>query len=405
MKKLIYIFLFFGISIQVSDRQIFKQIAPPTFQNLTDALRIHMGSEPLFAAANSWGFVRQSATWARGNSTLIDQLIQGLKRAGFFQNSNPVSQTFTNVTLDGIGSTTIRLKLNQQASPISGITASAYTGTKSFNNFLEITKTGNTSPSLQLFFDNPDTLLGNDGGLIYYKLGDFNNAQFANAGNVITESYTANEASYGTKFQTYTWRLGPENASWISDIGRVVLTEVDSGKQLCFRSVVRLKFSKLIALNPSQTSTLNALKSQCGNSDQVYYGLAYMQKFDSPFLTTAKASISQSTSSSGTPFPETICNLNASVSGAKLSYGLFDINGFVNDGLSASQVPSTYPHPTLGGTDFMSVDEAFTRTGIDASSVLSSGKPAAKAYEYTSKSYLDSLEGAEGDRLAFKTGI
>lgn len=366
-------------------------------------MRIDIGTEPVFADSNSWGFVRQSATWARGNSNLMDQLIAGLKKAGYFANTNPVTQTFTNITLDGLGSTTIRIKLNQQATPITGITSTAYTGSKSFNHFLEISKTSSTTPSLQLFFDDPNTLLGNDGALIYYRLGDWNSTQFANVGNVITESYTANESSYGTKFQAYTWKNGPENASWPSDIGRVVLTEVDSGKQLCFRSVVRFKFSKLAAISPSQTTSLNNLKTACGGSDQIYYGLAYMQKFDSPFYTTAKASISP-LSTNGS-FPETICNLSSSISGAKLSYGIFDQNGFVKDNLSASEVPSTYPSPTLGGTDYMSVDEAFSRTGIDSTSVLASGKPAAKQYEYTSKTYLDSLTGTEGDKLAFKTGI
>ncbi len=396
MKKFVYLCLFLGITVRFSDVPEYKNI-------LTDAIRIEIGTEPMFADANSWGFVRQSATWARGNSNLMDQLVAGLKRAGYFTNSNPVTQTFSNVNLDGLGSVTIRLRLNQQATPITGITSSAYTGTKAFNQFVEITKTGNSTPSLQLFFDDPNTLLGNDGALIYYRLGDFNSSQFANVGSVITESYTANESSYGTKFQAYTWKNGPENATWPSDIGRVVLTEVDSGKQLCFRSVVRLKFSKLIAISPSQTTNLNNLKSVCGGSDQIYYGLAYMQKFDSPFLTTAKASISPLTGN--TIFPETICNLSASISGAKLSYGIFDVNGFVRDGLSTSEVPSSYPSPNVGGADFMSVDEAFSRTGIDSTSTLASGKPAARNYEFTSKNFLDSLTGTEGDKLNFKSGI
>lgn len=402
MRKFLYLILFLSMTFRFSDSGMFPNNSP-LIDNITDAMRFDIGTEPVFADSNSWGFVRQSATWARGNSNLMDQLIAGLKKAGYFSNSNPVTQTFTNVTLDGLGSTTIRIKLNQQASPISGITSTAYTGSKSFNHFLEISKTSNTTPSLQLFFDDPNTLLGNDGALIYYRIGDWNSAQFENVGSVITESYTANESSYGTKFQAYTWKNGPENASWPSDIGRVVLTEVDSGKQLCFRSVVRFKFSKLAEISPSQTTSLNNLKSVCGGSDQIYYGLAYMQKFDSPFYTTAKASISPLTSNG--IFPETICNLSSSITGAKLSYGIFDVNGFVKDNLSASEVPSTYPSPTVGGTDFMSVDEAFSRTGIDSTSVLASGKPAARQYEFTSKNYLDSLTGTEGDKLAFKTGI
>ncbi|TGN19252.1 LIC_12337 family protein [Leptospira idonii] len=401
MKKIIYLFLFLGVSLQVSDFSRFSNTE--SLQNITSqfdqSFSLNLGTEPIFAAANSWGFVRQSATWARGNSNLIDQLIAGLKRAGYFTNTNPVTQTIQGVNLDGIGSTTLRLKLNQSASPIA-VQATAFSGTKSFNHFFEITKTGNTSPSLQLFFDDPNTMLGNDGALIYYKLGDFNSSQFANVGGVITESYTGNEASYGTKFQTYTWRNGPENSVWPSDIGRVILTEVDSGKQLCFRSVVRLKFSKLTEISPSSASGLNTLKSFCGNIDQAYYGLAYMQKFDSPFLTTAKATITTSAT-----LPETICNLPNSASfQTQLSYGIFDVNGFVNDGLSASQVPAAYPSPTQGGADFMSVEEAFQRTYQAAGASMGSGKPAISTYEASNKTYLDSLvSGTEANKLDFKS--
>ncbi|GBF50474.1 hypothetical protein LPTSP4_19990 [Leptospira ryugenii] len=401
MRYLLILIFILGSSLRFSDKAFQKNWERGLPIDIGSFLRLDFGTNPIYADANAWGFVRQSATWARGNSNLIDLLIAGLKNAGYFNSTAPLSQTLTNIQLDGLGSTTIRLKINQQASPISGITSSAYAGTKAFNHFLELTKTGNASPSLQLFFDDPNTLLGNDGALIYYKLGDFNSPNFANVGSVITESYTANESSYGTKFQSYTWKNGPENATWPSDIGRVVLTEVDSGKQLCFRSVVRMKFSKLVAINPSQTTNLNNLKTVCGGSDQIYYGLAYMQKFASPFYTTAKASISALASNS--TFPETICNLSSSISGAKLSYGIFDVNGFVRDGLRADEVPSTYPSPTVGGADFMSVDEAFSRTGIDASSSLGAGKPAARVYEYTSKNFLDSLAGSEGDKINFKT--
>lgn len=403
MKKLIYTLLFFGASLHVSDFSKFTRLSfEERIVSLTsDTLRFRFGVEQTFADANSWGFVRQSATWARGNSNLIDSIIQGTKNAGFFNNDAASDQSF-NVTLAGIGAVTLRLRL-KQTSPFS-VTSSAYTGNKSFKNLIEFTKPGNSVPSIQLFFDDPNTLNGNNGALIYYKLSDLDNVQWKDAGNVITESYTAMDSvSYGTKFQTYTWRGGPENATWISDIGRVVLTEVDEGKQLCFRSVVRIKFSKLIALVPAQTTSLNNLKTLCGGNDQIYYGLAYMQNFNSPFLTTAKASYSPLTGNS--QFPETISNLSVATygNGVKLSFGLFDVNGFVRDGVAEADIPANYPSATVGGVGFMSVNEAFQRTAVDSTTVPGSGKPAIAVYEYTSKTFLDNLSGVAGDVLNFKS--
>ncbi|MCZ8344326.1 MAG: hypothetical protein O9301_14925 [Leptospira sp.] len=398
-KHFIYLLLFFGISLQISDFSKFQRLSfEEKLVSLTnDTLRFRLGVEQTFADANSWGFVRQSATWARGNSNLIDGIIQGTKDAGFFRSEGASDQSF-DVNLAGIGAVKLRLRL-KQTTPFS-VASSAYNGNKTFKNLIEFTKPSKPTPSIQLFFDDPDTLNGNNGALIYYKLSDFDNPQWKDVGNVITESYTAMDSvSYGTKFQTYTWRGGPENASWISDIGRVILTEVDEGRQLCFRSVIRIKFSKLIAIAPSQTTALQNLRTACGGADQIYYGLAYMQNFSSPFLTTAKASYSPLTGN--IRFPETICGL--SFSGARLSFGLFDVNGFVRDGVPESEIPPNYPSATIGGVGFMSVNEAFARTAIDAATTLGAGKPAAQVYEYSSKNFLDGLAGASGDVINFKS--
>lgn len=406
MKKLLYSLLFLGVSFQVAD-----------FNNLTrlnrdkqlatlfsESVHLGIGSEKLWSAtsADNWGFVRQSATWARGNSGIIDSLILALKNAGYFNNSAPRNDVLTNVNLSGFGSATLTIKIS---TPTAGISSTAYTGTKTFNHFFEIKKTGASVPSLQLFFDDPDTTLGNDGALVYYRLVDFGNPAFANVGDVITESYTGNDSIYGTKFQTYTWRNGPENSSWISKHGRVVLTEVDAGRQLCFRSVVRLTFTKLKAVNPSGSTNLDNLKTACnaaqgtGSSDQIYYALAYMQKFDSPFQTTAKATFTMSAAR-----PETICNLStAVVPGAQLSYGIFNINGYVTDQLAAAAVPTDYPSPTVGGADFMSVDEAFNRTYVAFGASISgqAGLGTVKQYETTSKAFLDAFDGSD-QNLTFK---
>lgn len=401
MKKLLLLFLFLSVSFQFSDfhKQTRKSSHTILSEMLAETIHIGFGSEKLWSAtsADNWGFVRQSATWARGNSGIIDSLILALKNAGYFNNPGETrTDVLTNVNLSGFGSATLTIKIN---TPTANIASTAYTGNKTFNHFFEIKKTGASTPSLQLFFDDPSTTLGNDGALVYYRLVDFGNPQFANVGDVITESYTGNESVYGTKFQTYTWRNGPENASWISKHGRVVLTEVDSGRQLCFRSVVRLSFTKLKEINPSGAAGLDQLKTACGGSDNIYYVLAYMQKFDSPFQTTAKATFTTLATKA-----ETICNLPAaSFAGAKLSYGIFNINGYVTDQLTADQVPADYPSPTVGGTDFMSVDEAFNRTyvALGASIAGQAALGTVKQYEETSKAYFDAFDGS-AQNLSFK---
>ncbi|MCG6139702.1 LIC_12337 family protein [Leptospira mtsangambouensis] len=398
MKKILYILIFFGLSFQLSDfNKLTRLDRKEQLTHLfSEAIQLGVGTEKLWSAtsADSWGFVRQSATWARGNSGIIDSLILALKNAGYFNNSTPRNDVLNNVNLSGFGSATLTIKISQT---ISGIASTAFAGTKTFNHFFEIKKTGASTPSLQLFFDDPETTLGNDGALIYYRLVDFGNPQFATVGDVITESYTGNESIYGTKLQTYTWRNGPENAAWISKVGRVILTEVDSGRQLCFRSTVKMNFSKLEALNPAIVTLKNACTTTQGAGDSVYYVLAYMQKFDSPFLTTAKATITKTTAK-----PTTICAIpeTPSTPGVRLSYGIFDINGYVTDQLLANQVPVGYPSPTQGGADFMSVDEAFTRTFVPAGAL--SGQVNVQTYEVSDKTFLDSIDSAAGN-LVFKT--
>ncbi|XDD47403.1 hypothetical protein AB3N60_04760 [Leptospira sp. WS39.C2] len=398
MKKIILFLLFLGVSVQVSDfhKQTRKSESTILSEMLMETIQLGFGSEKLWSAtsADNWGFVRQSATWARGNSGIIDSLILALKNAGYFNNPGVArNDVLTNVNLSGFGSATLTIKIN---TPTANIASTAYTGTKTFNHFFEIKKTGASIPSLQLFFDNPDTTLGNAGALIYYRLVDFGNPQFANVGDVITESYTGNESIYGTKFQTYSWKNGPENSSWISKVGRVILTEVDSGRQLCFRSVVRLSFTKLKEINPSNASNLETLKTFCGGNDQIYYVLAYMQKFDLPFQTTAKATFTTVATKA-----ETICALPASsFPGAKLSYGIFNINGYVTDQLEANQVPSDYPSPTQGGSDFMSVDDAFTRTYVGLGAL--SGQTNVLQYEVSNKTFLDQVDNGTITSLSFK---
>lgn len=399
MKKILFLFLFLGVSLQVSDFHKESRKSEHTIlsEMLGESIQIGLGTEKLWSAtsADNWGFVRQSATWARGNSGIIDSVILALKNAGYFNNPGVArSDVLTNVNLSGFGSSTLTIRINTESGVILS-TAYPDSDNRKFNHFFEIKKTGASQPSLQLFFDDPNTTLGNDGALIYYRLADFGNPQFATVGDVITESYTGNESIYGTKFQTYTWRNGPENAAWISKVGRVILTEVDSGRQLCFRSTMKLNFPKLEALNPGITALKNACAITQGAGDSVYYVLAYMQKFDSPFQTTAKATITKTAAKT-----ETICNISeSSWDKARLSYGIFNINGYVTDQLTASQVPADYPSPTQGGADFMSVDEAFVRTYVPLGAL--SGQTAVLQYEVSDKAFLDGIDAAEGN-LKFK---
>ncbi|WP_109020207.1 LIC_12337 family protein [Leptospira kobayashii] len=375
MKKILYSIFFLLTSLRISDFS--KPIDKHAFHwedlNLTDIIRMELGNTPLYAASDSWGFVRGSATWARGNSNLLDQVVAGIKNQGLLNTTG----TFTSpVTISGMGAATLRLKLKVDS---AAITSTAYTGTKIFSNTFEIIKSGSSVPSLQLFFDSAETLEGNDGALMYYKLSEIDPVKFGSAPNAMVESYSFVKS--GVKKQTYTWAGGPKNNSWPSDNGRVTLDEITSLGQLCFRSVVRMDLDALIAINPSSATTINFLKTQCGSSI-VYYNLAYMQNFAAPFYTTAKMGVTSNAQAGN----DTVCNL----AGSSLTYGLFDENGFVSDKTSVNQVPSGYPSPNLGTWN---VDSAFLRTGTGYTS---------EAHDNTSSSYIDSLSTTEAAKLSFK---
>lgn len=78
MKKLLFLFalvVFLGLGLSFrSDRVPFfvREDSPKPFPIRLELL------QPLKANADNWGFVRQSATWARGNSLFMDELIAGI---------------------------------------------------------------------------------------------------------------------------------------------------------------------------------------------------------------------------------------------------------------------------------------------------------------------------------------
>ncbi|WP_411821932.1 LIC_12337 family protein [Leptospira sp. 'Mane'] len=373
MRKILYILFFLSASLHISDFSQQKKTFLWDDLDLTNIIRMELGTTPLYAASDSWGFVRGSATWARGNSNLLDQVIAGIKNQGLLNTTGTFSSP---VTVSGMGSVTLRLKLKIDS---AAITSTAYNGTKIFSNTFEIIKSGSSIPSLQLFFDSAETLEGNDGALMYYKLSEIDPVKFGSAPNAMVESYSFVKS--GIKKQTYTWAGGPKNNSWPSDNGRVTLDEITSLGQLCFRSVVRMDLDALIAINPASATSINNLKTVCGGSI-VYYNLAYMQNFAAPFYTTAKMGVTSNAQAGN----DTICNF----AGSSLTYGLFDENGFVSDKTSVGNVPSGYPSPNLGTWN---VDSAFLRTGTGYTS---------EAHDNTSASYIDSLSTTEAAKLNFK---
>ncbi|MDX1958207.1 MAG: hypothetical protein SFU98_06520 [Leptospiraceae bacterium] len=372
MKKLIYLSITLSIFL-------FTSIVVNVQRNSYDLSKLQLklnfsGTEKAFAAASDWGFVRGSANWARGNSNIIDSLLGSLKTSGVFdfvsRLGNDASQTFLNQPSSNGLTYNYRLKVNSTFT----LSATAYTGTKTYKHRFEMFRVGDTSsqPALQMYFSDVNGT-GTSGVLLYYNLTrlDPNSAQFKGADAVIVESYVSGNS--GTLSQTYTWANGPKTSLWPSDNGRVILNEVIGGKQLCFRSVVRLNTKLFIDADPTNGPAIAAL---CGGTNvNIYYNLAYMQKFDSPFQTTAKFGLTNT----ATPGITTICNTPGK------GYGIFREAGFVADGLTAAQVNtqySDYPSPDTTAVS-PNVDGAFLRTGTDNGT---SG-----GYDDTSKTFIDGL--------------
>jgi hypothetical protein len=332
----------------------------------------------IHATENDWVFVRQSASWARGNSTFIDQILTSLRDNKILSFNS--DQVWRSQNLGKGKVFDIRIEMNKNYS----ITSGAYTGSKSFQNRFEIWDTSSPSnPALQLYF-NSVTDLDETGALMYYNLAKLNPEGnfFDNNTNTVIETYIHKKPNTnGLRRQVYTWKNAPISAKSVSDSGRVVLDEVLEGSQLCFRTVVKVNRANLKTL--TNNATLNGLmNASCGgiDSDPIYYTLAYMQKFNSPFLTTAKYGWT-----GGATKQEGFCALATT----NKNYGLFDDKGFVRDTVAQSDVPSEYPSPNLGNP---SVDSAFTRTYSIAEG--------ANGSDDTSKAFIDAINS--NGLIAFK---
>ncbi|HMV41330.1 MAG TPA: hypothetical protein PK079_10595 [Leptospiraceae bacterium] len=375
IKLWIALIVFLGISFNVSERKSNQKDSLLSFGKINLELT---GVQQAFAGtAASWGFVRQSATWGRANSTLVDTLLTSLQTSGVFSRISSGELIVPNQTSSTGVTFTYRLKINEN---VSGIASTAYSGTKTYAHRFEAWKSGDSVPTLQMFFSSL-TGTGTTGVLLYYNLSKLNPTAFGTATSAIVESYTS--GNKGDMKQTYSWNNGPQDSSWISRNGRVIIREMNNGADICVRTVV--------TMNTNSSGLNGQLNSLCGSNTNIYYLLAYVQKTTAPFYTVAKSGLTNTTPIKNV---STFCGLAGSVSSAlPNNYGLFDQNGFVSDGATSSTIPSGYP----GTTD---VDNAFSRTGA-ALNELGIDNVAVAEYDQSDATFMNNL--STNASLAFKT--
>ncbi|MEM7179692.1 MAG: hypothetical protein AAF518_02185 [Spirochaetota bacterium] len=339
-----------------------------------------LGPGKLYAGtSDSWGFVRGSATWGRSNSSIVDSLLTSLQSSGIFSSISSGEVIVTNQTSSDGTSYNYRVNINQGYT----VTSTAFNGSKTFNHRFEAWRTTDTDhPTLQMFFDST-TSTGDDGVLLFYDLSRLSPSTFSDATGAVVESYTSGTS--GNMQQTYSWSGGPESSSWLSKTGRVIIREMNSGAEICVRTVVEI--------NRGSTGVGTSLDTLCANSNSLanssstlYYTLAYIQKTSSPFYTVAKSGLVKKENST-IKNTSTYCGYDASptssITSLPLYYGLFDSNGFISDGNAASAVPADYPSTT-------DVDNAFSRTGASLNDVGSDGITVAE-YDQSNASFLNGL--------------
>jgi hypothetical protein len=334
---------------------------------------------PLEAADNDWGFVRGSASWARGNSTFIDELLAVVRDNEWL--NRPGVQTFDNITL---GKEKFRVKLSIEQT-FTGIPSLSYEGTRTFRSKFEIFRPAQGSDPerivLQLFFDSPESVEKN-GALMYYNLAGLNPEEpaFDKDPDALVETFIFRKPD-GLRRQVYTWKMEKTpTRKFPTDVGRVVLDEVLEGDSLCFRAVARFSgdiLTELLAENNPSLPSLIYPACEADEEDDLYYSLAYMQKFRFPFLTTAMFGWSGTDQRK-----QGWCGIS------NINYGLFNHKGFVRDRVPADQVPASYPSPNSGD---MSVNDAFGATFTENTASTGYG---ATGSDNTSKEFMDAIKTA-----------
>lgn len=277
-------------------------------------------------AETQWAFVRQSATWGDANSSVIDQLLVSLQSSGALTLSG--SYTDVNSVINN-QSMTIRLTVNANET-VS--TASAFLGSKTFNHKFEIWRNADVAKALEFYFDEA-TSLGTDGVLLYYRPNVLSPAEFK-GDDVVVESYAFDSAD-GPK-QTYSWSGGAITAGGPGLAGRVIIEEMDDGTLFCFKAVIKM----------------NSSVNLCPGSNNEFYALGYTQRLLGLGEVTAKFSYTDNT----------LDNTGLACGVANpLNYGLFNLGGFVTDGVDSSFFLSPqilYPASTRVDTLFSEINTA-----------------------------------------------
>lgn len=221
MKRLLFIFAlvaFLGLGLSFrTDRVPFfvREDSPKPFPVRLELL------QPLKANADNWGFVRQSATWARGNSLFMDELIAGIRKN--FPAGSTANITLANQNFNG-QSYTLRLKLNSGNVLYQPSTLGSAV---SYTNFFELRSSSDNQPALQLFFDDDPRSASGDGAVLVYQLSRLDPTQWAGA-TAIIESYVVQPVITGFSnqglIQTYSWKgpLGADALGQDADTGRVI---------------------------------------------------------------------------------------------------------------------------------------------------------------------------------------
>ncbi len=302
---------------------------PVVFAAPRDGL-ILSGPRRVSAAQDNWLFVRQSATWANGNSNMADKLIISLKNSRLLGNTG----NFTTTTVINGVSYKMRLQTNCGGSvaECQNRSSSSYTGTKTFDHRIKFWRASDNLATLEMLFDDVESPATGDGVLLAYRLGVLDSTLSDNS-NLIVESYISGGAP--SRKQTYSWSekfwLNGPNATITADRGRVILEEMTIGLKggglapgICVKIVART----------------TPLPTGCAASTAHYYSLAYGQRTDGNLETTALSGLA----SGGIAAMPVQCGLSL------LQHGIFNGGGFVADALGAGAIPNGYPDSAAVGS-------------------------------------------------------
>ena len=300
--------LFFAVSLELKRQTPFEARWKPEFS--LAPFRFASQRE-LHAESLAWFPVRQSVSWARNNSTAVDGILNSLITTGAL--SRPGSNTYSNIVIQS-KLYTLRVDVGGSYSA----TGTSFSMPKTFRNRFEVWESDNTK-ALELYFDNVGNVSDN-GVLFIYRPKAFDPLQFT-GNDTIVESYIYGDTS--RRKQVYSWSNGPMVSGGVVDKGRVTLDEMNG--EICGKVVIRFDTA---ASNPPCLA---------GNND--FYSLAYVIQLPEPHRTTARFGLLHNAIDNVTDSFTPLCNAAANTN----KFGIFDMNGFVQDGFEPADIPADYP--------------------------------------------------------------